>query len=384
MRFVFLAFFCLLLAHGCGSSGGGGLTPVDIRSFAMGFTPFPYAVSQAAVDDVYAKLGTDADIVAHHFDDGIPWNDALVDTYPYDNHIMNDWAQRLAKTAAGHMKYVAVTPISLDRNALAPLRDTADNMAWVAPFDVHGANGDFNHADVKTALLNYCKRVIAYFSPDYLAIGIEVNLLRTNTDQATWMKDRELNQFVYTELNKLYPSLPIFASVSPAEMVFGYPAGLPAEFTGNPVGYRDSQIAVLSDVLAFSDYYALSIYSFLTAFHDSSLPTDFLDTLFSLGSKPITIAETGMLAETQTAFGLVLAGSPTMQKSYVESLLSVSDAHDVAFVNWFVLQDYDQLCIDIGGCTEFESLWRDSGLYDGAGIPRSAHGVWRDYLSKPM
>ena len=82
----------------------------------MGFTPFPYDADPATigtvVDDVYTRLSTDADLVAHHFDNGIPWNDALTDAYPHNSHIMDDWSLRKAKSPAGHRVYVAVTPIN--------------------------------------------------------------------------------------------------------------------------------------------------------------------------------------------------------------------------------------------------------------------------------
>jgi hypothetical protein len=51
----------------------------------MGFTDFPWAFSVAALDDVAAILRRDADLVVLHFDDGIPWAEALAGTaYPPD------------------------------------------------------------------------------------------------------------------------------------------------------------------------------------------------------------------------------------------------------------------------------------------------------------
>src|SRR5688572_10737883 len=49
---------------------------VKTRSFYMGFTPFPYEISLEAVDAVYTKLDTEADIINHHFDNGVPWVEA--------------------------------------------------------------------------------------------------------------------------------------------------------------------------------------------------------------------------------------------------------------------------------------------------------------------
>ncbi len=388
-----LAFIACLSA-GCGGGGGGsGSTtsnpPVaPARSYFMGFTPFPYDVDpatvSAVVDDVYARLANDADLVAHHFDAGIPWNAALVDSFPYDPNIMGDWALRKGKTSASHKVYVSITPINLARDSIALLRDSADDMPLVSPFDTYAANGDFDHADVKTAYLNYCRRVIQYFDPDYLAIGIEVTLLRKNTDSATWLKYKALNEFVYSNLKTLYPDLPIFVSVSPIEMVSGYPLGLPAEFSGDPAGYAASQRAALADVMAASDYYAISLYPYQTAFYNTPYPPDFLDTLFSLSSKPLAIAETSMLAESVTAFSTLFSGSETLQDSYLADLLDKAQARNAAFITWFILQDYDLLCSFLGGCSDTNVMWRDSGLYDGFGNIRPAYTRWTDRLAIPV
>ena len=68
-----------------------------------------------------------------------------------------------------------MTPSNLARDGLALLRDSADDMPLVAPFDTYAANGDFDHVDVRTAYLNYGKRVIQYFDPDYFAISRDLN-----------------------------------------------------------------------------------------------------------------------------------------------------------------------------------------------------------------
>ena len=395
---IFGGAIALLLAA-CGGSGGGrgddDAPPPLSRSFYMGFTPFPYDADPVTVptvvDDIYAKLASDADMVLHHLEEGIPWNAALADdlltpassVFPYSNHIRLDWETRVGKTPAGHRKYLAITPLNLARNSLAPWRDTANEQGLQPPFDTHAANGDFNAQDVKDAYLNYCLRVIEYFEPDYLAIGIEVNLLRKNTDAATWAKYLELNQHVYSALKTAHPDLPIFVSVSPVEMLSGY-VGPPAEFAGDPDGYRAVQLAALADLLLHSDYYAISLYPFMTVYFASDFPADMFAQIFALSDKPTAIAETGMLAENLTAFSITFAGSETKQHDYLQSLLEAANANDLRFVNWFVLQDYDRLCVFFGGCSDDEVLWRDTGVYDGDGNTRPSYAVWKDYLARRL
>ena len=47
------------------------------RPFRMGFTPFPYDLSLDAVEYTYEKLQSEADIINHHFDNGVPLPEAL-------------------------------------------------------------------------------------------------------------------------------------------------------------------------------------------------------------------------------------------------------------------------------------------------------------------
>jgi hypothetical protein len=387
------------LLAGCGGSGDDtgiqGDTAEASRSFYMGFTPFPYDADPATLsqvmDDVYTKLGSDADMVLHHLEEGIPWNAALADDlmtpasvmFPYTDHIRIDWETRKAKTPSTHRRYVAVTPINLARDYLAPWRDTANEQNLQPPFDAHAANGDFNAQDVKIAYLNYCLRVIEYFEPDYLAIGIEVNLLRRNTDAATWANYIELNEYVYTNLKAQHATLPIFVSVSPVEILSGY-VDPPAEFTGDPAGYRTTQLAVLNEILMHSDLYAISLYPFLTAYFASDFPANMFTEIFSLSTKPTVIAETGMLAENMTAFSIPFEGSITKQNNYMESMLAAADENNLLFVNWFVLQDYDLLCTYFGGCSDTDGLWRDTGVYDGGGNIRPSYSTWKSYLDRPL
>ena len=95
---IFLALF--IVACGGGNSKQTWHPPEPTRAFHMAMTPFPPDFNDdpglltQIVNEVYNKLSTNTDMVAHHFDNGIPWNDALTNTFPYNNHIMSDWQFR--------------------------------------------------------------------------------------------------------------------------------------------------------------------------------------------------------------------------------------------------------------------------------------------------
>jgi hypothetical protein len=54
------------------------------RPYHMGFTPFPSeAGSFTAMEFIYDAIGGNADLMAHHFDNGIQWDESLSgDDYP--------------------------------------------------------------------------------------------------------------------------------------------------------------------------------------------------------------------------------------------------------------------------------------------------------------
>ena len=387
---VIVVFFLAALLFACGGSDSkqnGQSNDEATRSFHMGLTPFPpdfsddTALLSQIVDEVYNKLAINGDMVSHHFDNGIPWNDALNNTFPYTPHIMSDWQNRLDRTPANHKKYIAITPINPDRNGLALLRDANDDMDLTSPFDGHASTNDFNHNDVRTAYLNYCQRIIEFFDPDYLAIGIEVNLLRKNNNETAWQNYVAFNQYIYDALKLAHPDLAIFVSVSPMEAIETY-VGPSTEFTGDAAGYAASQLSAINDVMTSSDYYAISLYPYMSNFFATPLPSDLFEQIFALHNKPMAFAETGMLAEDVTAFSVNFTSDVTKQADYTEQLLNASNNNDVVFINWFIQQDYDDLCAYFGQCTDTQKLWRDSGFYDGSGNARAALLRWQDYVAR--
>lgn len=343
---------------------------MESRHFRMGFTPFPYEISPAGVEYVYSKLSTEADIINHHFDNGVPWQEALTGA-DFDPGIMNDWSYRKSKTASGHKTYVSVTPINFSRMGLAAYRGEHDNMPLPEPWSGYR----FNDEPVKTAFLNYCKRVIEYFTPDYFGMSIESNLLYLQKPEL-WSDYLELHEYVYDQLKSLYPDMPVFASVAGAPMLDGF-----LENTD----HVQQRLAVMQ-VLEMSDYYAISFYPYLTGYLGNPYPENTFDELFSISPKPIIVAETGYTAETFTMDNgegaVTIHTDPAKQQKFVDDLLAASEKWKVRFIIYFTLRDYDQLWAQLGSPTDLNIAWRDAGLYDEDGNPRPALNSWREYLRR--
>lgn len=370
------ALMLLALLFGCGG-GGGGDSPIgggapDPPAYHLGFTPLPYDIDaiNAVLDYVYGRIAADANIILHHFDDGIQWDKALSGEAFHPN-ITGDWQLRKDRTPAGHKIFVAVTPLNIWRNELAPYRSDTANQPLPAPWDTYA----LNHSDVKTAYLNYCRRIIDFFRPDYFAMGIEVNLLMINA-KPSWPAYVELHRHVYAQLKAEYPSMPVFVSFTGMDLVSGWTFANHAD-----------QLTALADTIGYTDYFGLSIHPqgsvFMLNRNPAAVPTvaDFR-TLFALGGKPVAVCETSYPAEPFTAYGGLVAtfGTPELQSLFFQNLLAAADQTDMEFIINFVLRDYDALWQDMGSPDDLNKFWRDTGFYDENGNARPVLTIWKEKL----
>ena len=360
--FLLIAF---LLVTGCSKDD-----ELKKRPFLMGFTPFPYELSSAGAEYTYDKLSAEADIINHHFDNGVPWQEAL-NGDPFPRHIMEDWNYRIAKADVRQKTYVSVSPIASSKDGLAAYRGVNDNMPLPTPWNKYR----FDHENVKTAYVNYCKRVIDFFQPDYFGMSIESNLLYFGRPDL-WSEYMEFHEHIYRELKQMYPDLPVFSSVAGAPLLKGF-------LDGND--HVQQRLAVMQ-LLEFSDYYAVSFYPHLTGYLGNPYPENTFDELFSISEKPLIIAETGYTAETfsmDSGHGVVtIQTDPLKQQQFVDDLLSASEEWNAKFVIYSTLRDCDQLWRQIGSPQDINISWRDAGLYDETGNPRPALNSWREWYKR--
>lgn len=340
------------------------------RPFYMGFTPFPYAISEEAVRFVYRRLRTDADILAHHFDDGIPWTEALEER-SFHRNLIEEWNYRIEHTPSGHKILLAVTPINISREGLAPYKADEGELPLPSPWNRYG----FDHPDIKSAFLNYCRRILEKFDPDWFLIGIEVNLLMKN-NWKEWDAYLELHTDTYKGLKKLYPEKAIGVSVTGIDLLKGY--------TEADTG---KQRQALEDILPHTDFLGISLYPYFTKYMTGRLPGDMFDTLFALApEKSIAVTETGYPSQPFSIHGgeIKFTSNQKKQQKYIEDLLYASSKYRALFVINFVYRDYDELWRQIGGPDNWMKLWRDTGFVDEHGNSRRALETWRRWKAKPV
>ena len=142
-----------------------GKEPVVAKTL-FGFTPFPYDQTLKALTKTHQIVTENSTIYALHFDDGIPWKEALADT-PFPKRVQRSWDDQTRSIPKGHKVYLGLAPLDKDRKSLAPARGEQDGAA--TPMELRNARLD--DSKVKQAYLNYARRAVQAIQARFLEPG---------------------------------------------------------------------------------------------------------------------------------------------------------------------------------------------------------------------
>ena len=171
------------------------------RSFLMGFTRWPADLTRQGVALAEDYAHAHGDIVSVTFIGGIPWAEAL-DGKPYPQDVQENLKYR---PPAGKKLFLSISPLDKDRRGLAPYWGETDNQPLPPPWN----REPLNSARVKRAYLNFVLRAIQTMRPDFLAIGVESNVLLSR-DLLKWEQFKDLHRETYRAVKKLHKALPVF------------------------------------------------------------------------------------------------------------------------------------------------------------------------------
>ncbi len=343
------------------------------RPFYLCMTPWPYDLTPGAIAETYTFLKKHTDMVGHHFDDGVPWQEAL-EQRPYHAKVRENLDYRV-KQLPGWKVYLIVTPISWGRDRMAAYWGKEANRPRAGKWK----RKKFDDPETIDAYVNFCRTLIKKFKPVYLTYGIEVNMLRARNKRAF---DRYVNMTakVYPRLKKEFPNLP---------MGLTFHVGTYAESPSD-------QRAVIEKLLPYMDFIGVSSYPYGEAnrgrkktFSDPKfIPTNWFRQIRDIApDKPFAIAETGFIAEPfeSKQYRVSIPGNDRWQAKYMEWLLQEAHTLNAEFVMWFVSRDYDQgwKRLKKMGFDDVAKTWKDTGLVDHAGRNRPALDIWRKWMKTP-
>jgi hypothetical protein len=365
----------LVLLAACGSDDAG-TPPVEpppaTRSFHLGFSPWPWDATAAAVDWTWATVRAEGDLVSHHLEEGVPWPQvaAGVDTpWPVSYQGL---ITRHRQEGHGRFHLVSINALNVGRDGLAPLRGEQVNQPLPAPW----SGAALDSEAVKAAYVNYARRMSAELAPDVLLTGIEVNLL-IEKNPALWPAFVALQCHTYQALKASHPGVPVGVSL--------FALALLPEWSGEyDLAQQQTALAQLAPCV---DVVAWSVYPYMSSLLADSLPADFFARFVArlpegLRGKPMGISESGYPAQTWSLQGLTWNGTPAKQRDMVALMLSEAQRLDMRFVAWFTVRDYDALWAGALGEDPIALIWRDAGLFDESGLGREALGTWRSWKAR--
>ncbi len=336
------------------------------RTFKMGFTPWPYNNTQESVNRNYDSILLNSDMISMHIDEGIPWSECY-NNQPFPKAFSDDIDVKTNKIKnTGHKVFLSLNPLDIERSGLAAYRGEAVNQ----PLPAEWLNRSFDSDSVKRAFLNYSKRMVNLFNPEWVAIGIEVNILMSK-NRGQWLKLVALRKYVYDSLKVLHPAIKVGVTFVGTPF---YPQWSSGDTLAN-------QLKALTDVEATSDFIAFSIYPYMSAIMCDSLPADYISHLFSLTSKPVAISECGYSAQTWNVSGNTFKGTVKRQNAFLSNALMACSVRNALFAVWFTAFDFDSLWINALGRDSLSLIWRDCGLLDEDGNSRNGWSTWKDWLA---
>ncbi len=353
-----LFFSILLFAFGCKESptrpSDNFFSDYNSRNFLLGFTSWTYAPRVSSVDSTYGFIKEYADMYAEHFDYRIPWK-AWLNEQSLPTQFTNDVASKVARKVPGKKLLLSISLLNTARNDLA--------------FDYDGTKPEYSRINDKKIEEAYYKHVIYLlekFTPNYLVIVIEANLLLDNAPDK-WEDYKILAANVTARVRQSYPTLPIAESISLNSLYGVAKAG------------KDAAVDSLCNYMNNMDFVAISFYPFMLQLHTKDEVQEVFDFLHNRAKKKIAFVETSTIAEDLSipALNIFIKGNETEQNDYLETLLLNAQKRNYEFIIWWAHRDFDALWeIFPDNVKDIGKIWRDTGILDENGNKRKAFSTW--------
>lgn len=357
-RSMLRAWSASVLAAALGVLGAGGPSSAAAGP-DLGFTRWPADLTVAGQRTADRFLWAHGNLVGLHLERGVPWPESLAGR-PYSADVRSFLDYR---PPAGHRVFVSISPLNATRDGMALYWGTADEQ----PLPPGWTGLPFDDAKVVQAYGAYAERVVRSLHPDYLAIGVEANILLTH-DPAAWPAYLRLNRLVHDRLRARFPRLTVFTTVDVLHLR-GY----------DPAADRVAQEREVRRLMAGSDLFAMSVYPFMSATAPAPVPARFFDFATRYG-RPVAVSETGYTSRDVRVGEVTLHGSPALQAAFYRSLLSVARRDRYRFVCTFASTDYDALVRRLPPeSRELAGIWQFTGLQTGAGEAKPALRIWDGY-----
>jgi len=322
----------------------------DTRTL-WGFVPFPAAADGRSIGEVFQFVAAEGNMVAFHFDDGIPWEGLLSDSdLPVGlvEEIASLRAFSLGSPQLG--VYVATAITNEKRDAIAGSWRAGD-----PPPTIQGRT--FADPMVREGIRRWIRYLVDELNPDWLNVAVEINMYeRANPEDYPNLVS--LYRELYEEVKLASPDTVVFASFQ-MELADPLAAG---------------------DLVDAMDMVGISTYPYING---AGFPSeDYFASVADLGL-PIAVAETGYPAKSLPTLSGERTYVASDQAAYVEWLGRRAESLDLVFVTWFFPSDITGWIEPLPDAEKpVARLFEFLGMRDSDGTSRPALDVWRALLKR--
>ncbi len=352
---------------GCNQTSGGGegsetfLGPTvtrpepagEPRGVRLGFSTLPPQRTMEAYIGSFATAAQYADIVL--IQRAPPWEDFLpggsISQETTDNTLTE---KSLLKQYDDLSLFYAIDPTdgAVQRTRIANL-----------PPAVSQETG-FNDGKLKDAFIAYVTYVARNYKPEYLALGVEVNMLY-DRNPAQFEAFLALYKEAYAQAKATSPDTKVFPTFQLEDL------------EGNFGRVHPPQWEVLDVFEGYMDVLAISTYPYRTELRSASeLRPDYYGQLRTRWDGEIIISETAYASA--PVEGQISIGSEEDQQVFLQRILSDAEEYEFAAVIWFA-------ALDPAFASQGSALvFRDIGLRRSDGSNKLAWSTWEEWSRRPL
>jgi hypothetical protein len=319
------------------------------RSVMLGFSSLPRELNADAYADAIEFAGDHGEIVLIQRE--VPWADFVPGATLSDDLAEQTDSERDAVSDADLALFFAIDPT-----------DSATGRDRLGKLPENLAGRRFDDPDVRAAFRSYAEYVALNYEPDYLALGVEMNLYYEK-NKADWEAFLSLYRETYAIVKAASPDTQITVTLQYEDLQ----GILPRE----DAHFVDWQLIRALDPV---DFVGISTYPGFAFADPSQVPADYYRQLTAFTEKPIAIAETGWASREQAG---VISGSEEQQAAFLERVLEDAEALSMPFAIWFAI--WDPAYARGTASSAFEHV----GLLTTDETEKPAWGAWDEAARRP-
>jgi hypothetical protein len=308
------ALSCALLAYACrdGSNGDRPSPEGSPRPYMLGFSTLPRELNARSYQEAIQFAGTHGDVVL--IQRNVPWSEFAPGGTVGDATAQSTKSERRAVRAEKLKLFYAIDPTdgATGRDRLGGL-----------PQDLTGRR--FDDADVRAAFTSYASYVALNYKPDYMALGVEMNLYyEKNRDD--WDNFRSLYAEAYAAVKDASPRTQVTVTFQYEDLQ----GLLPRE----DAHFAEWQLLRHFDPI---DFVAISTYPGFAFDDPTAVPSTYYKQLEAFTDKPIAFAEMGYSSARGTQD--LNSGTEQRQVDFLRRALSEAESMPLEFAIWFAIWD---------------------------------------------